>query len=96
MQNENVVLGVAWFQPDQWEQLKRIADDRDALDDSYVEWKRNAHAAISDFRAAGKTVRKVNVEIDELVVWCQARHIPLNASARAEFVTEKLQARYRA
>ena len=90
MQDHEIVIGIAWFQPECWVRLKKIADDRANLDDSYDEWKKNANTAISDIRAAGKIVKRVNVDIDELLHWCKAQNMPVNSSSRAHYVSEKL------
>jgi len=91
MQDNQIVVGIAWFQPESWERLKVIADDRADLDDSYDEWKKNANTAISDIRATGKVVKRVNVDIDELLRWCQTQNKPVNSAARAHFVSERLR-----
>ncbi|MAD73210.1 MAG: hypothetical protein CML20_00120 [Rheinheimera sp.] len=91
MQDNQIVIGIAWFQPDSWKRLKRIADDRADLDDSYDEWKKNANAALTDIRATGKIVKRVNVDIDELLSWCKAESKPVNSASRAQFVSGKLR-----
>ena len=93
MQDNEIVIGIAWFQPESWERLKKIADDRADLDDSYDEWKKNANAALTDIRATGKIVKRVNVDIDELLSWCKAQNKPVSSASRAQFVSGKLRAK---
>ncbi|MDR7120681.1 hypothetical protein [Rheinheimera soli] len=94
MQNDQVVVGIAWYQREHWERLKQIADDSAAMDDSYDEWKKNANAGMHQIRLTDKTALRVNVDIDELLKWCAEHHKPMNSAARAEFVSEKLRARF--
>jgi len=42
-----------------WEQLRELAADRDALDDTFDEWERGALAVIRELTAAGRSVRKI-------------------------------------
>lgn len=42
-------------------------------------------------RAAGNTVVKVNLNIDEVSDWCRAKGVPMTTATRAEFVAEKLE-----
>jgi hypothetical protein len=37
-------------------------------------------------------VKQVPVDVEELRAWCESHGLPLNASARAEFVAKKLPA----
>ncbi len=93
MQAHVSVIGIAWFQPESWARLKKIADDRANLADSYDEWKKKANSTLGDIRAAGKIAKRVNVDIDELLRWCKAQNKPVNSAARAQFVSEKLSDR---
>ena len=64
---EETIIGVCWYQPDEWKILKRTATDSEALDDSYEEWRQNANHAINGFRSHGNKIKKVNVKISELI-----------------------------
>lgn len=39
---DELTVGIAWYTPDQWERVKLLADDADALDDTYNDWLKNA------------------------------------------------------
>ena len=82
--------GLAWWTPDQWDCLKQISVDPDALDDTYRDWQRNVERLIKRFRREGATVVRVKVDLDELVAWCEEKGKPLNGEARSQYVTEKL------
>ena len=90
MQDPVSIIGIAWFQPESWERLKKIADDRAHLADSYDEWKKKANSTLGEIRAAGNIAKRVNVDIDELLRWCKAQKKQVNSAARAQFVSEKL------
>ena len=69
---EEMQIGFCWYQPDQWEQLRDVVPDPESLDDTYDEWKKSAIESIDELRAEGLNVKKVSVNIDDLVeIRCQ-------------------------
>jgi len=84
-------LGLAWYTREGWERLRELAVDREQLDDSFDAWERGAHAAIAELAEIGRVVRKVPIDFEALLAWCQAQDRPLNSAARAEYVTHLLQ-----
>ncbi len=84
-------LGLAWYTREGWARLRELAEDREALDDTFEDWERGALAAICDLQSAGRRVRKVPVDIDALVAWCRERGRALDSAARAEYVSDLLQ-----
>lgn len=84
-------LGVAWYTREGWERLREIADDPDALDESFEAWERQALSALAELQAAGHRIRKVPIDIEALVAWCRDRQRRLDSAARAEYVSEVLQ-----
>jgi hypothetical protein len=54
-------------------------------------WERGAQAAIAELVAMGRIVRKVPIDFEALLAWCQAQDRPLDSAARAEYVTHLLQ-----
>lgn len=84
-------LGLAWYTREAWGRLREVADDIQALDETYEDWERGALAAIRDFQSAGRHIRKVPIDIDELLTWCRERNRRIDSAARAEYVTYLLQ-----
>ena len=78
-------IGIAWYRPDQWEDLKAYCDDREALDDSYEEWKRGATKALHDLRRNGEHAEPVDFDVNEFRKWCEALEKRPVASSRSEF-----------
>ena len=85
-----VVVGIAWFRPDQWELLRSLAADPDVLEPTHDEWEKLAKETIKDFAREGILARKV-VDVHHLKAWCIAQHRALDASARAVYATERLR-----
>jgi len=84
-------VGVAWYQPDQWQKLLAVSVDKDKLEETYEEWVQDAERVIKELRRQGLYIVKVNVNVEELVAWCQKKKIPVNGEARSRYAAHKLQ-----
>ena len=70
-------VGVAWYQPDQWQKLLAVSVDHDKLEDTYEEWRQEAERVIQELRRQGLNIVKVDVHVDELVAWCRKKNMPV-------------------
>ena len=86
--------GVAWYRPEQWKRLRQVADDVNELEETYEEWLSLATQKIAELQAQGIQIEKVEIDINELLTYCNIRGLPVTAKSRAEFVTDKLRKRY--
>lgn len=86
MAEENTEFGLCWHQSSQWDRLREISDDRDEIEDTYEEWRRNASKVISDFESNGQPIKKGNINPEKLLLWCNEKGIPVNGEARSEYV----------
>jgi hypothetical protein len=93
-QQDDMVMGFAWFDKAQWQRLREVAGDPEILDDSFEEWERNALRALRDLRRKGQPVQKVNINVDELVSWCKSKGVPVTSKHRAEYVIALLKQRH--
>ena len=75
----DTILRIAWYSQDQWN-----------IEDTYEEWKANAEKALRDSQNAGISVRKVQIDVDELLAWCKSKNIPVDRASRSEFAIEQL------
>jgi hypothetical protein len=50
-----------------------ISADADVLADSYIEWSQLAEEKMQDLRSSGLRVEKIDVHIEELILWCNER-----------------------
>lgn len=91
MDRKPVVISIAWYRPEDWEELLRISVDSDQLEATHAEWLKAATKAREDFLARGAFVHKVIVDLKELQEWCARRRVPIDAGARAEFACERIQ-----
>ena len=88
------VLGMAWFQRHQWDQLRAVSADVDDLESTYEEWLAFAERRLSDLRAQGANVEKVAVDVDELVQWCESQGVKVDGRSRAMFAAHKVRSKH--
>jgi hypothetical protein len=89
--NDQLRIGIAWFDREQWRRLADVVPDRSELDDTFEAWERSARKAIRNFERNGQTVGKVQVKIEELLAWCLVNGTTPNGESRAKYVSETLR-----
>lgn len=89
----NIVMGFAWYRPDQWSLLRSLSVDSDKLEETYEQWLAFANKTVDDLRCQGISVQKMDVDVRELSVWCKKHGCPLDGDARAAYVSEKMNQR---
>jgi hypothetical protein len=87
----DVVAGIAWFRANQWQLLRSLATDADELEETHEEWVKIAEKTIETLTKQGVLARKVDVDVNELQVWCSAQNRPLDSSARAGYAAAHLR-----
>ena len=55
------------------------------------QWLTGAERTVKQLRQQGYQVVKVDVDIFDLMLWCESQKIPLNGEARIKYTTFKLQ-----
>ncbi len=91
MSDSETITGIAWYRRDQWARLRELATDADRLEEAYEDWLAGAQKTIVQMTAAGVRVRRVDIELDELVRWCRHEGRPVDSAARAAFTAERLR-----
>jgi hypothetical protein len=86
-----MIVGCAWYRPEQWERLREISVDRDDLGATYEEWERNAEANLEKLNEMGLHSVKVDIDVEELVNWCMVQNCLVDGEARAQYATERLR-----
>ena len=86
-----MILGIAWYRPEQYGLLRALAADADSMACTYEEWLAGATKMMSDLRARGIVARRVDVEVRELAPWCEQRGRPLDGAARSTYVAENVK-----
>ena len=85
------VMGVAWYRRDQWDRLLEISSDRGELEDTFDEWKTVAEENLRNLARHGYKFRKVAIDVEELLIWCNSQNRDVDGDARTEFTVVKLR-----
>ena len=84
------VLGIAWYSQDQWELLRKVVSDPGNLEDTYEEQLSNAEKALRNYAKPGTTIRRVHIDVEELVDWCSSKNLSVDGESRSRFAAEKV------
>lgn len=84
-------MGVAWYREDQWSRLLEISSDRDELEGTYAEWHAMAEKNLKLLNKQGYSIQKVDLDVEELLHWCNSQSRDVDGDARSEFVSIKLR-----
>ena len=85
------VVGVAWYRPEEWEILRNAAVDKNTLENTHAEWLADAERVVKQLRQKGLHIVKVDIEIADLILWCESQNIPLDGNARSKYAAFKVQ-----
>jgi hypothetical protein len=94
--NVKLVTGVAWYRPEQWARLREVSEDVENLDETYEAWVQTAEQLLRDGIPADVTVEKIDIDVEEVLAWCNVRGLPMNAESRSRYVSERLRQRHEA
>ncbi len=92
---DDVVMGVAWYKPGDWERLEELCPDLKGIWQSYEQWRTATARKMSQARMSGRRVEKVEVDPEDLLAWCKRQdRTEIDSAARAEYAADKLRERY--
>ena len=84
-------VGVAWYRPEEWEILRNAAIDRETLEETHAKWLKEAERVVKQLRKQGLQIVKIDVEMADLLLWCERQKIPVNAEARSKYAAFKVK-----
>jgi len=87
---EEMIIAVVWYRPEQWQRVRDIATDADELEASYAEWVQVAEEKLKELRSSGLRVEKVDMDSEKLILWCNERGLENNGQARSRYAAERL------
>ena len=65
----NSIIGIAWFNKEDWEVWKKISEDN--LEDKYEDWFTGASLMKSKLEDEGYNVKQVTITPDNFTNWCR-------------------------
>ena len=85
----NSIVGIAWFNKEDWEEWKKISEDE--LEDKYEDWFIEASLAKSKLEHEGYNVKQVTITPNNFKNWCKKNNKKLDSSSRSVYVSELLE-----
>jgi hypothetical protein len=86
-----LVTGVAWYRREQWQRLREVSEDVDNLEETYDAWLQTAEGMIRDGLPPNAVVEKIDIDVEEVLAWCNILGLPMNAASRSRFVSERVR-----
>ena len=89
-----LVTGIAWYRPEQWQRLRDVSEDVENLEVTYEAWLQTAEQMLREGIPADVSVEKVDIDVEEVLAWCNARNLPMNAQSRSRYVSDRMRQKY--
>ncbi|MFC0772975.1 hypothetical protein ACFEL9_08540 [Terrimonas sp. R1] len=82
------MVAICYYTFDSYKELKRVAEDKEALCDTYADWMVEFTKAVNGLREQGMEVVPVSINIEELEAWCKRNKLRNVSSSRSKYVAE--------
>lgn len=82
-------LNIAYYKKEDWDKFLDMVDDRENLHDNWEEWHKTFLKTKKDLEAEGLFLKVVEVDLEELRIYCHMRSIKIDGNARSRFVAKK-------
>ncbi|WP_035276127.1 hypothetical protein [Desulfogranum japonicum] len=89
------ILGVGWYKKEQWSLLREKSEDVKDLEDTYYEWLANANDTINKLSNSPYRIKKIEIDVEELIEWCIQEKSPLNGESRSKYIALKTKEKFR-
>ncbi len=81
-------VAVCFYTPETYEQLRKVAADKNKLDDTYEDWLDGFRNAMTNFKSMDVDAVPFKMNIDELEKWCKLHNYKNTSKHRAEYASE--------
>lgn len=89
--NKNLVMGVTWYRPEQWERLQEISEDKESFDMTYEESLVDSENKVKQLEAQGIRPVKVEVDVEEMLTRCSTQGLSVTPETGTKFMMTKLR-----
>lgn len=83
-------VGIGVYRKKDYQEIRRISEDRDNLDETWEDWKKSKDKAKKGLKEQGLEITDILVLPKELVKYCRKRGLSINASSRAQYIQKKV------
>ncbi|MBM4141516.1 MAG: hypothetical protein FJ242_08580 [Nitrospira sp.] len=85
---KDMVIGIGFYRREQWPLLLETSVDAQILGKTYDEWLDVLDSSIEKIRAHGIEPELIEVDVNELLAFCEKQGMKNNAEARSRFIAE--------
>lgn len=85
---EAYTVALPWYEPEDFAQLLRLAQDRQEMPSDYETWHRNAILVVRTWLAKGRALEIVTIRPAEFLAWLETQDLPNTAATRRRYVEE--------
>ena len=82
-------IGVGEYRKEDYQEIFRISEDKDNMEDTWKKWKTNKNRTIKKLQNMGLKTIDIIVKPKELVNYCQENGLRINGKSRAQFISYK-------
>ncbi|NEN22338.1 hypothetical protein G3O08_02325 [Cryomorpha ignava] len=82
-------IKIAYYKKSDWDRVTKTMDDREKMHDTWQEWHKEYLKVKINFIKKGFKVVVVEVNPDELMLYCAIRGIKNTSAVRSQFVQDK-------
>lgn len=86
---EAYTVALPWYEPEDFAELLRLAQDRDEMPADYETWHRNAVAVTNAWLARGRALEIVTIRAAEFLAWLKQTGLPNTAETRLKYVMQR-------
>lgn len=83
-------IGFAYYNKDEWHEIRNIMEDKDSMSESYEEWRLTLENYLDRLTSEGKQFFRITLELQEMLVYAKVNKLPLNGKLRTKLTSEKL------
>ena len=88
---QSFLMGIGVYRREQWPLLRALAVDSQDLEPQYDLWFKALTEFKVQLQSMGHASTEVDIDVNELLAWCEAQNRPLDAQARTEFIEIKVR-----
>ena len=88
--NSDKIIGIAWYKKEQWFILRQVIENPNDIENTYEEWLNNAINLKKTLIDSGLTVEEVEIDIQDVISWCNKDNKTINSKNITEYVVFKL------
>ena len=88
---KNRICSIPFYRKDQYDRLKDVSIDKETFSKSYDEMMKTTESKHKEMENLGFMVVKIDVDVKELIDWCDSINVAINPRFRTEFALKKLK-----